>query len=453
MEGVTLEQAIKILSANTAEIFEVESVPLLKALGRVTAEDFFATLNNPPFDRSPLDGYALRSADTSGATAELPKKFKVVGEECAGDFFANEIEYGEALRIMSGARMPKGSDCVIRQEDVTTDGDTIFVPYALKAHENYCFAGEDVKVGQLLVKGRTKLRAVHIAIFAAQGASKIKCFRQPRITFATTGNELQSVDDYPIDIEPGNTMQSVGSSKLRPGKATEINGNQSRCDSRTAAVNLGTRCKASVAVNFVPTTIYNSNLYLIASRLKELGFEPNILGNLPDDADECAKRILMHQNETDLLITTGGVSVGKKDIMHDVVKKLGTRLFWRVEMKPGAPAIGWKGNSGFIGIALSGNPFAALATFELLARPVLAKLSHCDELRCRRKRGILVNGFGKASPGRRLIRAHVDDGRVYLPERHESGVLHSAIDCNAFVDIPAGSKKLSAGEEVEIILL
>ena len=407
MEGVTLEQATEILTANTAEILDVESVPLLEALGRITAEDFFATLNNPPFDRSPLDGYALRSADTFGATPENPKKFKVVGEECAGDFFAQEIECGEALRIMTGAAMPKGSDCVIRQEDVTTDGDNVFVPYALRAHENYCFAGEDIKVGQLLVKGQTKLGSAHIAIFAAQGANKIKCFRQPKVTFATTGNELQNIGDRPF--------------------------------------------KKDSSQRFV-AKIYNSNLYLIASRLKELGFKPNILGNLPDDADECAKRILMHQNETDLLITTGGVSVGKKDIMHEVVRKLGTRLFWRVEMKPGAPAIGWKGN-GFIGIALSGNPFAALATFELLARPVLAKLSYDDELRCRRKRGILVNGFKKSSPGRRIIRAYVDDGRVYLPERHESGVLYSAIDCNAFVDIPAGSKELSAGEEVEIILL
>lgn len=402
MEGVTLEQAIEILTANTEEIFDVESVPLLESLGRVTAEDFYATLNNPPFDRSPLDGYALRAEDTFGATSLSPKKFKVIGEECAGDFFSNEINSGETLRIMTGAPMPKGSDCVIRQEDVTGDGDTIFVPYALKVHENYCFAGEDVKAGQLLVKRQTKIKAAHIAIVAAQGTNEIKCFRRPKITFATTGNELQNVENRPTDSTH---------------------------------------------------KIYNSNLFLIGARLKELGFEPNILGNLPDDADECAKRILAHQNETDLLITTGGVSVGKKDIMHDVVKKLGTRLFWRVEMKPGAPAIGWKGH-GYIGIALSGNPFAALATFELLARPVLAKLSHCAELRCRRKRGVLVNGFGKSSHGRRLIRARIDDeNRVYLPERHESGALYSAIDCNAFVDIPAGTKKLSAGEEVEIILL
>lgn len=401
MEGVTLEQAIEILTANTAEIVDVEPVPLLEALGRVISGDFFSTLNNPPFDRSPLDGYALRSADTFGATSMSPKPFTVIGEECAGEFFANEIKTGEALRIMTGAPMPRGTDCVIRQEDVTTDGDMIFVPYALREHENYCFLGEDVKTGQLLIKGQTKLKSTHIAILAAQGTNNVQCFRQPKVTFATTGNELQNVDNGSIETT---------------------------------------------------SKIYNSNLYLIASRLKELGVEANIIGNLPDDADECAKRILLHRDETDLLITTGGVSVGKKDIMHEVVRKLGTRLFWRVEIKPGAPAIGWRGD-GFTGIALSGNPFAALATFELLVRPVLAKLSHCVDFLCKRKRGTLINGFGKPSPGRRLIRARVDDGMVYLPERHESGVLYSAVDCNAFVDIPAGTKNLSAGEEVEIILL
>lgn len=200
----------------------------------------------------------------------------------------------------------------------------------MKAHGNYYFVGNSVKVNRLRVKGRTKLEVAHIAIFAAQGVNKIKCFCQPKSNFATTGNELQSVDDYPIEFEPKTTMPSVyGSQKLCLGKATGLNENPSRYDSRTAAVNLGTRCKASVAVNFVPTTIYNSNLHLIALKLTELGFESNIIGNLPDGADECAKGILMHQNETDLLITTGGVS-----------KKIDIRLFWRMDTKHGAPVIG-----------------------------------------------------------------------------------------------------------------
>ncbi len=390
MEGISFERAIELLTANAKEISDVEKVPLINSVGRVTAQDYFATFDNPPFDRSPLDGYALNSSET-------PRRFKVVGEECAGDFFSDEIKSGEALRIMTGAAIPKGCDCVIRQEDVTFDGENIFVPYKLHKHENYCFAGEDIKAGALLVAKNEKLTAAHVAILASQGVSSVEVYRRPRIAIASTGDELLNLDE-----------------KISAGK------------------------------------IYNSNLYLLAARLIELGFEPKILGNLPDDVDICAEKISVLN--VDLLITTGGVSVGKKDIMHDVVKKIGRRIFWRVLMKPGAPVIGWTcGN--FLGIALSGNPFAAYATFELLARPVLAEMSHRADILYNRSRGVLADDFPKKSFGRRFIRAKFDGEKIYLPSRHESGSLYSAAGCNALVDIPAGSDELKAGDEVEIILL
>lgn len=392
MEGVSFEQAIKLLTAHVEAIDESEDVALVESVGRVAAQDYLATFDNPPFNRSPLDGYALKSSETPG-------EFKIVGEECAGDFFADEIHGGEALRIMTGAAMPEGADCVIRQEDVTTDGASINVPYKLKRHENFCFAGEDIKAGALLVEHGTKLTAAHVAVLASQGIALIKVFRRPRIAIASTGDEL---------IQPGG--------KLSAGK------------------------------------IFNSNLYLLAARLIELGFAPKILGNLPDNTDACAEKIFSLRDELDLLITTGGVSVGKKDIMHDVVAKIGQRIFWRVLMKPGAPVIGWT-CGGFLGVALSGNPFAAYATFELLARPVLAKLSRREEILYRRGRGTLADDFPKKSLGRRFIRARVDGEKIFLPTRHESGALYSAIGCNAFVDIPAGSDALKTGDEVETILL
>lgn len=390
MIGVSLEKAIELLTDAAQMINDTEDVTLIEAVGRVVAQDYVANFDNPPFDRSPLDGYALKSAETPG-------EFKVIGEECAGDFFDGAINSGEALRIMTGAAMPKGSDCVIRQEDVTLDGENIFISQQLRHHENYCFAGEDIKAGSLLVAKDTTLTATHVAVLASQGVASVKVYRQARIAIASTGDEL---------IQPG--------TELSAGK------------------------------------IYNSNLYLLAARLIELGFAPKILYNLPDDIDTCAA--WLSALEVDLLITTGGVSVGKKDIMHDVVKKIGERIFWRVLMKPGAPVIGWKcGN--FLGIALSGNPFAAYATFELLVRPVLAKLSHRAEILYLRGRGILANDFPKQSPGRRFIRAQVKGDKIFLPRRHESGSLYSAVDCNCLVDIPAGSDKLLAGAEVETILL
>ena len=390
MEGVSFEQAIELLTANVKPIDEAEDVTLIEAVGRVAAKYYFATFDNPPFDRSPLDGYALKSSDT-------PNKFKVIGEECAGDFFSGELKSGEALRIMTGAAMPKGSDCVIRQEDVTFDGENIHVAQKLRHHENYCFAGEDIKAGALLVAKDTTLTAAHIAILASQGVASVEVYRRPRIAVASTGDEL---------IQP--------SEKLSAGK------------------------------------IYNSNLYLLAARLIEMGFEPKILGNLPDDADTCAAKL--SALNVDLLITTGGVSVGKKDIMHAVVSKVGRRIFWRVLIKPGAPVIGWTcGN--FLGLALSGNPFAAYATFELLSRPVIAKLSHRADILYSRSRGTLANDFPKKSFGRRFIRAKFDGEKIFLPSRHESGALYSAVGCNVLVDIPAGSSELSADNEVEIILL
>lgn len=394
MEGITLERAIELLTAHVAAIDETEDVALIESVGRVAAQDYLATFNNPPFDRSPLDGYALKSSDTTA-----PTKLKVIGEECAGDFFAGEVHSGEALRIMTGAAMPKGSDCVIRQEDVTFDGENIFVNQRLKHHENYCFAGEDIKAGALLLAKDTKLTAAHVAVLASQGVASVKVYRRARIAIASTGDEL---------IQPGE--------KISAGK------------------------------------IYNSNLYLLAARLIELGFAPKILGGLPDDADACAEKIFNMRDELDLLITTGGVSVGKKDIMHDVVKKIGERIFWRVLMKPGAPVVGWTCGK-FLGVALSGNPFAAYATFELLARPVMAKLSHREDILYSRSHGVLANDFPKKSFGRRFIRAKFDGEKIFLPNRHESGSLYSEVGCNALIDIPAGSNELFAGAKVEIILL
>lgn len=397
MDGIDLEKATQILTSNISEISEVEEIPLLFAVGRVLAEDFFATLDNPPFNRSPLDGYALNSNETRGAAPERPKIFRVVGEECAGDFFADEVHVGEALRIMTGAAIPAGTDCVIRQEDVIFDGEKIFVPYELKHHENFCFAGEDFRAGTLLVKANTKLTAKRIAFFAAQGVATVKVFRLPRIGIASTGDEI---------IEAGE--------KISAGK------------------------------------IYNSNLYLLSARLIELGFSPKILGNLPDDAERISEKL--SALNLDLLITTGGVSVGKKDVMHAVVARIGEKLFWRVQMKPGAPVLSWRCRN-FLGVSLSGNPFAAAATFELLVRPVLAKLSRCREILPKRTNGILVDSFPKKSFGRRFIRARFDDGKIFLPTRHESGNLFSAAECNALVDIPAGSNELSAGDAVEVVLL
>ena len=399
MENVMLEQAIALLLENTEEIRTTEEAELLSALGRVCAETVYAPRDIPPFDRSPLDGYALQSVHTQGATKERPAVFEVIGEVCAGGYFAAAAHVGQAVRIMTGAPIPEGCDCVVRQEHVALNADgRLQVPYALAAHEAYCFRGEDIARGIELVRAGEKLGAAHLGVLASVGLAKVKVRCLPRIVFCSTGDEL-----------------TVPGEPLLPGK------------------------------------IYNSNFYTLAGRFHELGFVPVLLSGLPDDADAVAAKIREYAPETALFVTTGGVSVGKKDILHPAIRELGAeRLFWKVGLKPGGPVLSYR-YKNMLGIALSGNPFAALTTFELLVRPVLAKLSGRPELVCTAGEAVLADNFLKASPGRRFVRAVCREGKAHLPGGDASGMLLTAARCNAFVDIPAGTQALHRGDTVRMV--
>ena len=401
MQDIELEQAVEILLAHASPVTETEDVPLLDAVGRVAAEDIKAGFDNPPFDRSPLDGYTFAAASTRMATAESPVTLRVVAEECAGDFFAGTVGAGECVRIMTGGAIPKGCDCVVRQEDVREDGDAIRVPFTSKPYENYCYAGEDIKKGTVILRQGQIIRAAQIAVLASEGHATVRVHRRVRVAVASTGDEL---------LQPGEP--------LRPGK------------------------------------IYNSNLYLLAGRLKELGAEVTVVGSVPDDVERATEVIASYADKVDVFLTSGGVSVGKKDIMHGVVPALGAeRLFWRVCMKPGAPAIAYT-RGRLLGIALSGNPFAAFATFELMAKPALLRIAGQTDVLPARRRAVLADAFPKECLGRRFLRARMEaDGRVSLPDQHESGSLFSAAGCDAFVDVPAGTKPLAAGTEVEVVIL
>ena len=401
MQDIELEQAVEVLLAHTVPVAETERVPLLDAVGRVASEDMCAGFDNPPFDRSPLDGYTFAAASTRMATAESPVTLRVVAEECAGDFFAGTVGAGECVRIMTGGAIPKGCDCVVRQEDVREDGDAIRVPFTSKPYENYCYAGEDIKKGTVILRQGQIIRAAQIAVLASEGHATVHVHRRVRVAVASTGDEL---------LQPGEP--------LRPGK------------------------------------IYNSNLYLLAGRLKELGAEVTVVGSVPDDVERATEVIASYADKVDVFLTSGGVSVGKKDIMHGVVPALGAeRLFWRVCMKPGAPAIAYT-RGRLLGIALSGNPFAAFATFELMAKPALLRIAGQTDVMPARRRAVLADAFPKECLGRRFLRARMEaDGRVSLPDQHESGSLFSAAGCDAFVDVPAGTKPLAAGTEVEVVIL
>lgn len=402
LENLELEDAIKHILETIEEIEELEEVDLEEGLGRVLGEDFYAPINNPPFDRSPLDGFALRSEDTKGAGKESPVELELVDVVYAGYVSDKPLEKNQCIRLMTGSKMPEGSDCVIRLEDVVDKKDSILVDMELSRHENYIFKGEDIKEGSLLMKKGERLSFSHIGVLASMGQDKIRVLRKPRIAILGTGDEL------------------VGCGEPLPdGK------------------------------------IYDSNGAMLGGRIRELGFDYDRIRTSEDDPSLVGEVILRHIDDYDLIITTGGVSVGDKDIFHQVIDLIdGKRIFWRVRIKPGTPVMySIIGNKPLL--SLSGNPFAALTNFELLGRPLIAKLSGDNSIETRSVMGQMEDGFPKGSMGiRRFVRCIYRDGKVHLPNgEHSSGSLSSMIGCNGLIDMKKGYKNLEPGDEVEVILL
>lgn len=415
---VQLEEAIKILCGGARRITDTEKVGLEQASGRILAEDVTAGQNQPPFPRSPLDGYAVRGADTLSATKEKPVRLKVVGKIYAGDVFSGEIREGECVRIMTGAPIPPGADTVVRQEDTDYGQDEVQIYKGSDPYRNYCPAGEDYRKGDVLLKKGSRLNGMRVGVAAGSGRDKLSVYRQPRITVISTGDEV-----------------TVPGQELKPGK------------------------------------IFDSNRYLVAGRLKDLGIPGISTDHCEDNVSEMCRRIREAARVSDLIITIGGVSVGEKDIMHQVQKDLGAKkLFWKVGLKPGAPTLAFMlpGEAdvsiveadGTIGeadigreilvICLTGNPYGVAVNFELLVRPVLAALTGDDHFMSRRIRCVLENESPKRGGLRRFMRGYLeDDGHSVqiLTGSHASGTLSSISSCNCLLEIPEGGSG-RAGDEV-----
>ena len=401
MESIELEFALQIIGESIKQISSTEKIKIEDARCRIIEEDIYAPINQPPFNRSPLDGYALKSEDTVGASKSKPIRLKVINEIFAGGNINSSVKKNEAIRIMTGAEIPKGADCVIRQENTNYGMNEVEIYSELSKYENYCFVGEDVQKGSKLISKGEKLTYVHIGLLALMGITEVVVKRKPRIGVISTGDEL---------INSGQPLSK--------GK------------------------------------IYDSNSVTISMRLLDFGCEiisSKIIGDEVHKVSEYINNII---DNVDVIITTGGVSVGKKDIMHEVIKDLNAnRLFWRVNIKPGTPVIYSMYKNKPI-LSLSGNPFAAIATFELMGRELIYKLTGDMDLKQVKKKSFMEDEFLKESQGRRMVRGIYKNNKVYLPQGgHSSGVMASMLGCNCLIDIKPGTKKLLKGDEVEIIMI
>ena len=405
-ECITLERAVTLIRRSVSPV-DTERIPVTRAHGRILAEPVFAPMDQPPFPRSPLDGYAFHAADSGGATKAHPIHLKVVETIYAGDWTERVVQRGEAVRLMTGAPVPAGCDCVIRHENTDNGRERVRVFSELNPWDNYCERGEDFRLGAELLPAGSPLSAVAYGILAAAGLDRadsiVTVYRRPCCALFCTGDELVSGSVRP----------------LPPGK------------------------------------IYSSNEACLRTRLMELGVEliNTETTSCADDADQLVALLQSAAEQADMILTTGGVSAGDRDILHQTLPALNAdRIFKRVRMKPGAPMM-FSLCQGIPVLSLSGNPFAAFATFELVGRQLLAVLSGTDTLLPQVFPARLETPFPKTSTVRRFVRGLFRNGSVCLPDGHSSGQLASAAQANCLVDIPAGSGKAAPGETFMVHLL
>jgi len=404
---ISVEEAQeKVLSY--VHVLDREEKPILQCLGQVLDEDVYSPLDVPPLDNAAMDGYAIRAEDVIGATLSSPVFLDIIGEVSAGTISNKEVRPGTAIRIMTGAPIPRGADSVVRFEDTDEAQRTeqpltqIGILCQIPKGQNVRRAGEDIARGQLVLKPGTPLRPQEIGVLASMGKAKAWVIRRPRVAILATGDELVEIHQ-----------------PLPQGK------------------------------------IYNSNSFSIAAQVLRYGGIPLVLGIARDRVEEIEGKI-KEALSADMLITSGGVSLGDYDLVKDVLAKQGQVSFWTVRMKPGKPlAFGVIGGVPHLG--LPGNPVSSMITFELFARPAILKMMGKKNLSKPSVRAIMEssieNSDGRRIFARAVVRRENDRYFARVTGPQGSGILTSMARANGLVVVPEDAKAVKEGDTVEVLML
>ncbi len=383
---------------------EAERVPLLETPGRVLAEDVYADMDIPPLANTAMDGYAVRAADTAGASAERPVRLRVVHDLAAGYTSDVTVTPGTAIRIMTGAPIPPGADAVVQFEDTAADGEEVLIFKGVMTGKNVRQAGEDVQKGALVLPRGSEIRPQEVGMLAALGHKEAWVHRRPRVAILATGDEVIEID-----------------APWQPGK------------------------------------IRNANSYSNAAQVLRYGGVPLLLGIARDDVAGLTARIRAGLEEgADLFLTSGGVSVGDFDVVKKVLAAEGEMTFWRVRMKPGKPlAFGHLRGVPLLG--LPGNPVSAMVAFELFARPAILKMLGKTHLDKPTVEATLLDEVRRKDDRRHYLRVTVErreEGYVArLTGDQGSGILLSMVRAQGLAVIPEDVDHLPAGSRVSVVML
>jgi molybdenum cofactor synthesis domain-containing protein len=392
-------EAVRLVLENARRL-PVRDVPLVEARGLALAEDVRARFDSPPFDNSAVDGYAVRSADT-----EAGPSFRVVDEAPAGRPAAKGIGEGEAIKIFTGGVIPEGADAVVMVENTTGWGEEFELKKAASPGQNVRRSGEDVRGGDVILREGTEVGPPEIALAATQGYGGLPVYRRPRVVVLSTGTEL---------VEPG-------------------------------------------VRDLAPGEIYDSNSFAVIAQAHEIGAEARRISAASDDAEVLRNAVKEALETADVVVTSGGVSVGEKDLVKGTMLELGVeQVFWGVKFKPGKPLFfGVRDDVRFFG--LPGNPVSAMVCFELFVRPALMKMMGRED---KRRPHIEVyfeedikNNFGRMH-AMRVSLTRTDKGWLARSVGAQgSGLVSSLTRADALALIGPESEGARAGEPVEAIVL
>ncbi len=408
---ISVDQALEKVLENI-DVLEAEESPVLGCLGQVLAEDIVSTISIPPLDNSAMDGYAVRAADTRGASRQSPRILRVMDTVAAGAVSQSEVKPGTAVRIMTGAPVPKGADSVVKFEDtdeLERQGDSGEVGILTEVEPGLEIrrAGEDIAAGSVVLSQGTVIRPAEVGVLASLGRTKVKVVRRPVVAILATGDEI-------VDI----------TQPLSEGK------------------------------------IYNSNSYSLAALVLRYGGIPQILGIASDIEDSILTKVRLGL-EADMLITSGGVSMGDYDIVRDVLAKEVEIIFWRVREKPGKPVVfGMIKASGARNIplfGLAGNPVSAMINFELFARPAILQMMGKKSLAKPVVEAVIEEAIVNADGRRIFARAVVEKrgGKYFarLTGPQGSGILTSMALANGLVIVPEDKPGVKPGDSVRVMML
>ncbi|MEJ2230656.1 MAG: molybdopterin molybdotransferase MoeA [Nitrospirales bacterium] len=382
-----------------------EKVGLLDALGRVLGEDIIAPRSNPPWDNSAMDGFAVRWADIKQehAITRIPE-LKIIEDVAAGAVAAKTVGPGEAIRIMTGAPMPAGADTVVRVEYTEPSDTTVRIMKSESGQgANIRPKGEDVIEGDCIIAKGTQLRSGEIGMLAILAKSFVLVYQRPRVAILSTGDELADLDE-----------------------------------------------------SFDEHKIVNSNSYGIAAAVQESGGIPVLLGIAKDDPDSLKNKI--RQGLTcDILVLSGGVSMGDYDFTKPVFAELGADMnFWKLAIRPGQPVAFGK-IQGKLAFGLPGNPVSSMVTFDQLVRPAMLKMGGHKKWERPVVKAIFQEKFSKHTDRRHFLRGILHEENGFLTVRttggQGSGILTSMVKANGFIDVPEEVETLNPGDLVDVQLL